>query len=75
MLDAASEVLARVRRAKTEAKMSQRATVARLAVSGPPEWLAQLEPARADLVEALTVESFEPVVADAVAIVVELAAG
>ena len=75
VLDAASEVLARVRRAKTEAKMSQRATVARLVVSGPPEWLAQLEPARADLVEALTVESFEPVVADAVAIVVELAAG
>ena len=35
VLDAVSEVLGRVRRAKTEAKQSQRATVARLAVPHP----------------------------------------
>ncbi len=35
-----SEVLARVRRAKTEAKQSQRAAVARLVVQRPADWLA-----------------------------------
>jgi valyl-tRNA synthetase len=54
-LDAASEVLALVRRAKTEAKVSQRAAVATLALAGPPEWLAAIDAARADLVETLTV--------------------
>ncbi len=38
-LDAISEVLAVVRRAKTEAKISQRAAVSRLEVRGPAEWL------------------------------------
>ena len=39
-LDVVSEVLATVRRAKTEAKQSQRASVARLAVTVPaaPPW-------------------------------------
>ena len=54
-LDAISEVLASVRRAKTEAKVSQRAAVATLDVRGPAEWLASVEAARDDLVEALTV--------------------
>jgi valyl-tRNA synthetase len=54
-LDAASEVLALVRRAKTEAKVSQRAAVATLELAGPAEWLAAIDAARADLVETLTV--------------------
>jgi valyl-tRNA synthetase len=58
-LDAASEVLARVRRAKTEAKRSQRAGVARLVVTGPAGWIAQLEPCRRDLVDALSIADFE----------------
>jgi valyl-tRNA synthetase len=50
-LDAVSEILAVVRRAKTEAKRSQRAEVARLAITAP----SSLASARADLVDALTV--------------------
>jgi valyl-tRNA synthetase len=50
-LDTVSEILALVRRAKTEAKQSQRAEVARLAITAP----SSLESARADLVDALTV--------------------
>ncbi len=60
-LDAASEVLARVRRAKTEAKVSQRAAVARLAVRRPARVARRAStPARADLVEALTVDDARP---------------
>jgi valyl-tRNA synthetase len=44
-----------VRRAKTEAKVSQRAAVATLELAGPAEWLAAIDAARADLVETLTV--------------------
>ncbi len=54
-LDPVCEVLTRVRRAKTEAKQSQRAGVARLVVSGPDAVRASVELARADLVEAGTV--------------------
>jgi valyl-tRNA synthetase len=54
-LDAASEVLALVRRAKTEAKVSQRAAVATLELAGPAAWLAAIDAARADLIETLTV--------------------
>jgi valyl-tRNA synthetase len=50
-LDAVSEVLATVRRAKTEAKKSQRAEVAELAITAP----SSLASVRADLVDALTV--------------------
>ena len=48
-----------MRRAKTEAKVSQRATVARLDVRGPDAWLAEIEAARADLVDALTVDELD----------------
>ena len=72
-LDAASDVLARVRRAKTEAKVSQRATVARLDLVGPEAWLAEIEPARADLVEALTVETLTTGPAGTPSMAVELA--
>ncbi|MGH9271689.1 MAG: class I tRNA ligase family protein, partial [Ilumatobacteraceae bacterium] len=53
-LDVVSAVLAQVRRAKTEAKVSQRAKVNRLVVTAPTG--ARLESATADLVDALTVE-------------------
>ena len=59
-LDAVSEVLARVRRAKTEAKRSQRAAVARLAVDARRRRpRPALEAARADLVDALTVAELD----------------
>jgi valyl-tRNA synthetase len=48
-------VLATVRRAKTEAKQSQRASVATLTVTVPTADRSALEAARADLVDALTV--------------------
>jgi valyl-tRNA synthetase len=60
-LDAVSEILGRVRRAKTEAKVSQRAPVSRLVVSTPSG--QAIEPALPDLVDALTITELE--VADA----------
>ena len=54
-LDSISEVLASVRRVKTEAKVSQRAAVATLDVRGPATWLAAIRAAGDDLTEALTV--------------------
>jgi valyl-tRNA synthetase len=56
-LDAVSEVLGRVRRAKTEAKLSQRAPVARLVVRTPSR--SAVEPAADDLRDALTVADLE----------------
>ena len=53
--------------------MSQRATVARLQLVGPEAWLADIEPARAYLVEALTVETLTTGPADAASVAVELA--
>ena len=56
-LDAVSEVLGRVRRTKTEAKVSQRAAVERLGIdhAGGSRATAAIEAARADLVDALTI--------------------
>ncbi|GGS42058.1 valine--tRNA ligase [Actinokineospora fastidiosa] len=48
-LAAAGAVLAEVRGAKTRAKVSMRAPVARLAVTGPADFIAALSPAVADL--------------------------
>jgi valyl-tRNA synthetase len=67
-LEAASDVLARVRRAKTEAKVSQRASVETLDVRGPAEWIAAIEACRDDLAEALTVTTLTLGEADEVAI-------
>ena len=53
-----SEVLAAVRRAKTEAKLSQRAAVEELIVEGPPEALAAIEACRIDLAEAGGIATF-----------------
>ena len=47
-----SEVLGAVRRAKTEAKLSQRAAVEELIVDGPRSALAAIEACRTDLAEA-----------------------
>jgi valyl-tRNA synthetase len=56
VLDVACEVLARVRRAKTEAKVSQRAAVSRLVVTAPMSQLVLLDEALADLREAGSIE-------------------
>jgi valyl-tRNA synthetase len=52
MLAPVSEVLGTVRRAKTEAKLSQRAVVDALTVEGPATALAAIEASRTDLAEA-----------------------
>ena len=53
-----SEVLAAVRRAKTEAKLSQRAAVEELLVEGPSGALAAIEACRTDLADAGGVATF-----------------
>jgi valyl-tRNA synthetase len=72
-LEPISEVLASVRRVKTEAKVSQRAAVATLDVRGPAPWLAAIEAGRADLTEALTVTTLTLRSADDVTITATLA--
>ncbi len=72
-LDPISEVLASVRRVKTEAKVSQRAAVATLDVRGPADWLASIEAARDDLTEALSVTTLTLREADDVTIAATLA--
>jgi valyl-tRNA synthetase len=52
MLDAVSEVLAQIRRAKTAAKRSMRSPVRRCSVTGPLEQIELIELARGDLVQA-----------------------
>ena len=49
VLDAVGEVLARVRRAKTEAKLSQRSPVDRLQVAGPADFLSAISLGEDDL--------------------------
>ena len=58
LLDAGQRVLAAVRRAKTEAKLSQRAAVEELIVEGPPAALAAIEACRRDLAEAGGIAKF-----------------
>jgi len=58
-LDAVSEVLQQVRRAKTEAKRSQRAEVAAVTITAPEGELAAIQTAREDLVDALTIRQLE----------------
>ncbi|QQS23918.1 MAG: valine--tRNA ligase [Actinomycetota bacterium] len=73
-LDPVCDVLTLVRRAKTEAKLSQRAGVERVLVSGPDVVRASVELGRADLLDAGTIAelAFEP--ADALGVDVTLAA-
>ena len=71
-LDAVSEVLQRVRRAKTEAKRSQRSEVARVVVGAPAAAQPALEAAAADLTDALTIGELAIEPADAIGVAVEL---
>ncbi len=58
LLAPVSEVLAAVRRAKTESKLSQRATVDEMVVEAPPAALAAVEATRSDLSEAGGIAEF-----------------
>ena len=73
-LDVVSELLARVRRSKTEAKLSQRAAVARLRVVAPPPACASLAAAGGDLTDVLTIESLELAEGAELAVEIELTA-
>jgi valyl-tRNA synthetase len=64
LLDVVSEVLGAVRRAKTEAKQSQRAEVTRLEVSAPAGALSALGVAAADLAEAGTIREIATIETD-----------
>ena len=73
MLGPVSEVLAAVRRAKTEAKLSQRAAVDELIVDGPPQALAAIDACHADLAEAGGIAEFTMSPGAALLIAVRLA--
>ena len=66
-------MLARVRRAKTEAKVSQRAGVATLRVGARDAAIAALEAAAADLRDALTIDELTVVAGPALTVEAELA--
>jgi valyl-tRNA synthetase len=77
IIDAVAVVLAALRRAKTEAKGSMRAQVARCVVTGPPSLLDLVELASGDLVGAGAIAQLDLVpdaAAAALSVVVELAA-
>ena len=57
-LEAASLVIAALRRAKSQAKLPLRTPVTRAEVSGPPDWLDAVRAAEADLAAAGRVASF-----------------
>ena len=73
MLQPVSEVMAAIRRAKTEAKSSQKAAVSLAVVSGPSDVLGMVHAAQADLRDAGTVAEFQWVEADVLATDVRLA--
>jgi valyl-tRNA synthetase len=57
-LEAASQVIAAIRRAKSQARLPLRTPVARAEVSGPPAWLDAVRAAEADLAAAGRVAAF-----------------
>jgi valyl-tRNA synthetase len=73
LLEPVSEVLAQVRRAKTEAKTNQRAAVAELRIVAPTTLHPGLQAASADLSAAGTIASITLVAGDALATDVTLA--
>ena len=73
VLNTTSSVLAEVRRAKTEAKMSQRAKVDRLLVTCDDASRVALEFARNDLVNAGNITTFDVVAGQTLAVTVTLA--
>jgi valyl-tRNA synthetase len=73
MLEPVSEVLAAIRRTKTEAKASQKAAVSLAVVHGPTEVLALVRSAAEDLGDAGSVAEFQWVEADELSCAVTLA--
>src|SRR6056297_1835191 len=73
LADAAIEVLTQVRRAKTEAKRSQRAVVESLVIAAPAELHSAIDAGRADLVDAGSIRDLQLVDGDSVSTVVVLA--
>ena len=72
-IEPVGEVLALVRRAKTEAKLSQRAEVESLQVYGPQVALEAVEAALGDLRHAGSIDQVELTVADELSCIVQLA--
>ncbi len=73
LVDATIDVLTQVRRAKTEAKRSQRAVVDTLVVTAPAGLHAALDSGRADLLDAGSIRSLTVLDGDALAVEVALA--
>ncbi|TFH19808.1 MAG: valine--tRNA ligase, partial [Acidimicrobiales bacterium] len=73
LVDATIEVLTQVRRAKTEAKRSQRALVDELVVTAPAGQHAALDAGRADLLDAGSIRSLTILDGNALAVEVTLA--
>ena len=67
------QVLEAIRRAKSTAKVSQRAAVARVMVSAPPDFIGALAAAEGDLAAAGSVAAFAYLDGDELAVDVELA--
>ena len=72
LLDVVFDVLAQVRRTKTEAKVSQRAVVERLVVRAPHELHAALIAGRCDISDAGSIASFEIAIATELSCLVTL---
>ncbi len=66
LLDVICEIVAQVRRAKTESKVTQRAGVERLVVTAPAATQAAIEAGRADISDAGSIGAFEVVDGDKV---------
>ncbi|MCU1388532.1 MAG: valS, partial [Ilumatobacteraceae bacterium] len=73
LLDVVCEIVAQVRRAKTEAKVTQRASVSRLTVSAPAAAHAAIEAGRSDIADAGSILAFDIVSGDTVQCAIELA--
>jgi valyl-tRNA synthetase len=73
VLVVASDVLGAVRKAKSDARVSMRADVARARVTGPAEQLARLRAAEEDLAEAGRIAELELVEGEDTAVEVDLA--
>ena len=73
LLDIVLEVLANVRRAKTEAKVTQRAEVARVTVTAPTSLHTALQAGQGDLSEAGSITSIDIRTGDELVVEVELA--
>ncbi|MCU1396490.1 MAG: valS, partial [Ilumatobacteraceae bacterium] len=72
LLDVVCEIVAQVRRAKTEAKVTQRASVSRLTVSAPAAAHAAIEAGRSDIADAGSILAFDIVSGDTVQCAIEL---